>query len=239
VPTRAIATAAAPSDAYVASAPAIASNYNWGYANPRDHIFDHPYDGWALNRGIVGLFPLGFWTRFAPMRGLASAITKVPEQRLHTYAVREKLMRVQGMTPDHARVLQLAYFNATQGQMPLHRNAPLTWLGQYGAPGDINDWVLRGPFILSLHTTAVQYGLSTYHTPAVPGNRELQSLAQHAAMIAPPVMHQPGYGPGPGPGYGPGPGMPPPPGYGGMPGYGADPITQIGQLIGTIGNLFR
>jgi hypothetical protein len=236
-PTRALVAAAAPSDAYVASAPATTASYNWGYANPRDHIFDHPYDGWAMNRGIVGLFPLGFWTRFAPMRGLASAITKIPEQRLHTYAVREKLMRLQGMTPDYARVLQLAYFNATQGQMPLHRNAPLTWLGQYGAPGDLNDWVLRGPFILGLHTTAVQYGLSTYHTPSVPGNRELQALAQQAAMIAPPAMQQPGYGPGPGPGYGPG--MPPPPGYGGMPGYGADPITQIGQLIGTIGNLFR
>jgi hypothetical protein len=213
----------------------VASSYNWNYANPRDHIFDHPYDGWAMNRGFVGLFPLGFWTRFAPMRGLASALTKIPEQRLHTYAVREKFMRVPGMRPDYARVLQLAYSNATQGQMPMQRNAPLSWLGQYGAPGDINDWVLRGPFILGLHTTAVQYGLATYHTPSVPGNGELLAIAQQALMIAPPVQ-QPGYG---GPGYG-GPGMaPPPPGYGGVPGYGADPITQIGQLIGAIGNLFR
>ncbi|MEB3197274.1 MAG: hypothetical protein VKP62_08730 [Candidatus Sericytochromatia bacterium] len=208
------------------------NGYNWNYLHPRDHIFDHPYDGWALNRGLMQLGGVRFWTRYAWTRAIASSLTKIPEQRLHAYAVREQFMRVPGMRPDHARLLQLAYQDQTMGRMPLHRLAALSWLGQYGAPGDVNDWVLRGPFLLTLHAASVQYAMGTYHAPAVPSNRELAALGQAALMIAPPAYQPPSYGHTPGYGA-------PPPGYGGYPGYGADPITQIGNLIGQIGQLFR
>ena len=241
-PTQAYAPAATQG---VLQAPVTAASaqYNWNYANPRDHIFDHPYDGYAMNKGLMKLGGVGFWTRFGVTRSIASAITKIPEQRLHAYAVREKFMKVQGMKPDYARLLQISYFNKTGGQMPLQRNAPLSFLGQFGAPGDVNDWVLRGPFLLELHASSVQYAMSSFYKPEVPGNRELENLARGAMMIAPPqYAQQPGYGGQPQyPGYGQPqyPGYPQQPGYGGYPGYGGDPITQIGNLIGQIGQIFR
>jgi hypothetical protein len=205
-------------------------SFNWNTANPRDHIFDHPYDGYALNRGLMKLGGVGFWSRFSLTRSLASMVTKIPTERLHAYAVREKFMQVPGMRPDYARVLQLAYFSQTNGQMPLRKQAPLTWLGQYGAPGDLNDWILRGPFLVTLHTASVQYAMSTYHAPMVPNNREIQAFGQHAMMIAPPAFN-----PAPGQ-HGP---QPPMPGYGGYPAPGGDPISQIGNLIDQIGRIFR
>lgn len=212
--------------------------FNWNTANPREHIFDHPYDGWALNRGLMKLGGVGFWSRYALTRNLASMITKIPTQRLHAYAVREKMMAIPGMRPDYARLLQLAYSDQTNGQMPLHRQAPLTWLGQYGAPGDLNDWVLRGPFLITLHATAVQYAMNTYHAPMVPSSRELQAFGQHAMMIAPPNFNPSPGSPGPQPPL-PGYGGYPTPGYGGYPTPGGDPISQIGNLIDQIGRLFR
>lgn len=213
------------------------SNYNWQYANPKDHIFDHPYDGYAMNKGLMKLGGVGFWARFAPMRAIASMITKIPTQRLEAYAVREKFMKVPGMRPDYARVLQLAYFNQTGGQQPLGRNAPLSWLGQFGAPGGVNDWVLRGPFLLELNMVSVNYAMQTYHKPDVPGNNALEQLAQQAAMIAPPQFQQ-GYNQQPGyqmPGQ-----YPQMPGQypGQYPGYN-NPINQIGNLIGQIGQIFK
>src|SRR3989338_896478 len=79
---------------YVPSQPVQAANaqYDWNYASPRDHIFDHPYDGWAMNRGLMKLGGVGFWTRFSVTRSIASMITKIPKERLHSYAVREKFM---------------------------------------------------------------------------------------------------------------------------------------------------
>jgi hypothetical protein len=239
IPLRAVLPQpAAPSVATASAAPPPtaqmgALSYNWNMANPRDHIFDHPYDGWALNRGLMKLGGVGFWSRYTLTRNIASMITKIPTQRLRTYAVREKFMTVPGMKPDYARVLQLAYFDQTNGQMPLHRQGPLTWLAQYGAPGDLNDWILRGPFLVTLHTASVQYAMNTYHAPLVPNAREIMMFGQHAMMIAPPPFN-------PAPGQPIGPGQPGTyPGYGGYPAPGGDPISQIGNLIDQIGRMFR
>lgn len=247
VPTTAPAQAASFGQPIGAPVKAASTDYNWNYAHPRDHIFDHPYDGWAMNRGLMKLGGVGFWTRFSVTRSIASMITKIPQERLHALQVRHQFMKVPGMKPDFARLLQAAYANKTGGQMPLAHKAPLAWLGQFGAPGDVNDWVLRGPFLLELHAMSVQFAMQTFYKPEVPGNRELASIAQGAMMVAPPGYGGvPGYGgqpqyPGQVPGGYPQPGYGgyPQPGYGGYPGYGADPITQIGNLIGQIGNIFR
>lgn len=210
------------------------SNYNWNYANPKDHIFDHPYDGYAMNKGLMKLGGVGFWTRFGVTRQIASMITKIPTQRLEAYAVREKFMHVQGMTPDYARILQQSYFNATGGQQPLSRNAPLSWLGQFGQPGGIADFTVRGPLIVEMNMNAFNYALQWGYKPDVPGNNTLERLAQGAAMQAPPQYYQqPGYGQYPG-GYPQMPGQYP----GGYP-YGNNPINQIGNLIGQIGQIFK
>jgi hypothetical protein len=217
--------------------------YNWNYANPRDHIFDFPYDGYAMNKGLMKLGGVRFWASNGFTRSIASMITKIPNERLKAYYVREKFMQLPGMKPDFARLLQVSYAQKTGGQMPTWNNAPLSWLGQYAAPGGVNDWVVRGPFLLELNMLAVNYAMQTYHHPEVPGNRELEQIAQQAAMKAPPQGYQqPGYGGYPvQPGYGgyPQPGYPgyPQPGY---PGYQyGDPIQQIGNLIGQIGQIFK
>jgi hypothetical protein len=206
------------------------ANYNWNYANPREHIFDHPYDGWRMNKGLMKLGGVGFWSRFAVTRAIASAITNIPTERLKAYAVREKFMQVPGMRPDYARVLQLAYAQQTGGQQPLANKAPLSWLGQFGAPGTVNDWIVRAPFQVTMQTIAVQSAMQTGHYPEVPGNRALESVGQQAMMIAPPNYNQ----------YQQYPNQPMMPGqYPGGYGYGNDPINQIGNLIGTIGNIFK
>ena len=215
--------------------PQTASAYNWNYANPKDHIFDHPYDGYAMNRGLMKLGGVGFWASFGLTRQFASMVTKIPTQRLEAYAVREKFMKVPGMTPDYARVLQLSYLSQSGGQQPLARNAPLSWLSQFGQSGGIADWTVRGPMMLEMNMNAVNYAMQTYHKPDVPGNNALERLAQGAAMIAPPqgYQQQPGFQmPGQypqGPGYGQYPGGP----------YQNNPVNQIGGLISQIGQIFR
>ena len=88
---------------------------------------------------------------------------------------------------------------------------------------------------------SVNYAMQTYHKPDVPGSNALERLAQGAAMIAPPQF-QPGYQQ---PGYQQ-PGYQMPGQYPQMPGqypgqypYQNNPINQIGNLIGQIGQIFR
>ena len=100
VPSAAPTPAASFGQPIAAPVRAASTDYNWNYANPRDHIFDHPYDGWAMNRGLMKLGGVGFWTRFSLTRSIASMITKIPKERLHSYAVREKFMDIQGMKPE-------------------------------------------------------------------------------------------------------------------------------------------
>gem|GEM_PF-5614140 len=166
-----------------------AAYYDWNAANPREHIFDSPYDGWALNRGLMKLGGVGFWSRFSLTRAIAAMITKIPAQQLKAYSVRVSLMRIPGMKPDFARLLQMSYNNQTGGQQPLHNRAPLQWLGQFSAPGQLNDWLVRGPLVIELNTLAMNYAMSTMYTPEVPDATTLGYLAQQALSIAPP----PGY----------------------------------------------
>ena len=99
-------------------------------------------------------------------------------------------MRIPGMKPDFARLLQMAYNNQTGGQQPLHNRAPLQWLGQFSAPGAVNDWIVRGPLVIELSTLALNYGMSMMYTPEVPDATTLGYLAQQALSMSPP----PGYG---------------------------------------------
>lgn len=242
-----------PADAYGYQAMAAQP---YGYASPKTTIYDHPYDAYKLERFPVSLGGPRFWGGGGIRRAIASFLTGVPEDRLKAYAVRAEFMKVPGMSPDHARLLQMVYANHTQGQMPLRHSllrggAPLSWLGQYGAPGGTYDWTLRGPLVLELNAASFSLQMSSGYRSDVPGNGELQRYGQAAMGMAPPMAPgygqpaypqpsypQPGY-PQPGyPGY-PQPGYPAYPGYPGY-GYGLDAaVGAIGNLVNTIGNIFR
>jgi hypothetical protein len=220
-----------------ASQPVRSQSMDWNSMNPHQHIFDYPYDAWKMNSFPMQLGGIGFWCGGPLRRAFTSMVTGIPNDRLNALAVRDKFMSLPGMRPDWARVLQVAYANHTQGQMPLKAGSwpnqvdgPDSWLAGYGAPGGIYDWTLRGPLEIELQTGAVQMMMATGFRPDVPGAGSLQQMAAWAATKAPPL----------------------PPGsyggqqnYGGQPmygqpyGYGGDPIGQIGGLINQIGNIFR
>ncbi|MDB5096036.1 MAG: hypothetical protein JWM80_457 [Cyanobacteria bacterium RYN_339] len=210
------------------AAPASYGN-DWNAINPHTHIFDFPYDGWKMNSFPISLGGIGFWTGGPMRKAITSMITGIPQDRLSALAVRTEFMKVPGMTPDYARVLQATYLANTQGQQPMkignfgsRISAPLSWLAQYGAPGGVYDWTLRGPLEIEMNTIAMQMTMYTGFRPSVPGNNALETLAQQAMRFAPPL----------------------PPGYlgyaqAGTP-YGyADPIQQTVGLIGQIVNIFR
>lgn len=222
----------------------------YGYASPKTAIYDHPYDAHKLERFPISLGGPRFWGGGGIRRAIASFITGVPADRLKNYAVRAEFMKIPGMQPDHARLFQIAYASHTQGQMPLRHSllrggAPLSWLGQYAAPGGTYDWTLRGPLVVELNAAAFQMQLASGYRSDVPGTNAIERYAQAAMGMAPPQA--PGYGyqqPGYGyqqPGYGyPQPGYYPP-GYGyGYPGNGiGNAVGAIGNLVNTIGNIFR
>lgn len=221
-----------------AAAPAVAAapasfGTNWNAVDPHGHIFDYPYDAWKMNSFPMSAGTIGFWTGGPMRRAITSMITGIPTQRLQALAVRNQLMKVPGMTPDYARVLQLAYANHTQGQQPLkigtfgsRIDGPLGWLAQYGAPGSVYDWTLRGPLEVELNTLAVQMTMYTGFRPSVPGNNALENLARGASQFAPPLP--PGNG-----------GYQPPVAYGPAPyGYG-DPIQQTIGAVGAIVDIFK
>jgi hypothetical protein len=209
---------------------------NWNGLDPHGNIFDCAYDAWKMNSFPMSLGGVPFWTGGPMRRAIAAMITGIPTERLQALAVRNQFMKVPGMIPDYARVLQVTYANHTQGQQPLkignfgsRVNGPLSWLAQYGAPGGVYDWTLRGPLEVEMNTLSVQMAMYSGFRPSVPGNNALENLARAASQYAPPLP--PGYG-----GYG---GYQAPVGYGPAPyGYG-DPIQQTIGAIGSIVNIFK
>lgn len=221
----------------------------YGYASPKTAIYDHPYDAYKLERFPISMGGPRFWGGGGIRRAIASFITGVPADRLKNYAVRAEFMKVPGMSADHARLLQSVYASHTQGQQPLRHSlfrggAPLSWLGQYAAPGGTYDWTLRGPLVVELNAIAFQMQMASGYRSDVPGTGAIQRYAQAAMGMAPPMA--PGHGAYQPPGYGyqqPGYGYQQPgyyPGYGYPPGYGVgQAVGSIGNLINTIGNIFR
>lgn len=159
--------------------------------SPKNQIEDNVYDAYQFSKFPLSLGGESFWTGGSIRRQIASWFSGIPTDRLTAYGVREQFMRLQGMTPDYARLLQMAYYQQVPANAANTEAAPLTWLAQFGAPGGINDWVLRGPMIVSLGVLAAQTAMQLGYVPDVPGNQALESFGQQAGQIAPPYAPQP------------------------------------------------
>ncbi|HEY9723500.1 MAG TPA: hypothetical protein V6D47_15925 [Oscillatoriaceae cyanobacterium] len=170
-----------------ATAPATtaAQPFMW---SPKTQIEDNAYDAYAFSKFPLNLGGVGFWTGGSIRRSIASMFSNIPADRLQAYGVREQFMRLQGMSPDYARLLQMAYYQQVPANAMTTETMPLTWLAQFGAPGTLNDWMLRGPMIISLGALAAQTAMQMGYVPDVPGNQALESFGQQAAQIAPPVQ---------------------------------------------------
>ena len=159
----------------------------WANWSPKGQVFDHAYDAYMFGKFPLNLGGAGFWTGGGLRRTIATAFSKIPEDRLVAYAVREQFMKVEGLKPDHARVLQRAFYNHLTHNPALAGTPPLNWLAQYGATGSLNDFLLRGPLIVELNLIAAQVAMEQGFAPEVPGNNALTNFGQQAARLLPPT----------------------------------------------------
>jgi hypothetical protein len=150
---------------------------NW---SPKGSILDSGYDAYKFSQFPLSLGGVSLWSGSGFMRSLASAFSGIPTERLEVYNTRSQLMRVPGMKEDYARLLQMAYTSSGTNLKPMQ------WLAQYAAAGDINDYLLRGPLLVSLNLFAGKLAVDAGFVADVPGNNTLKALAQEAAKIAPP-----------------------------------------------------
>lgn len=164
---------------------------DWGNWSGKGQVFDHAYDAYQFSKFPLSFGGVGFWTGGSIRRKIAGMFSKIPEDRLITLQVRHQLMRVEGMKPDHARVLQLAYFNHASTDPAVGRTHPLQWLSQYGASGSMNDWLLRAPLIVELGMHAAQVAIEQGFVPETPGKDALKRYGQAAAQLMPPPQVAP------------------------------------------------
>lgn len=180
-----VAPAATAPAAPVTQAPQQADPWaNW---SPKGQLFDYAYDAYVFSKFPLNMGGPEFWTGGQARMKLASLFSKIPSDRMITLAVREQFMKVQGMTPDHARVLQMAYYNHLNSDPTLRNTPPLNWLAQYGAGGTMNDWLVRGPLIVEMNLIAGQVALQNGWAPDVPGNGALTNYGAAASRLLPPV----------------------------------------------------
>lgn len=157
----------------------------WANWKPQGKVFDHAYDAYMFTKFPLSLGGTKFWTGGQFRMKIASMFSKIPQERLVTIAVREQFMKVQGMTPDHARVLQMAYYAQLNADPALRNTPPLNWLSQFGGGGTMNDWLVRGPLIVTMNLIAAQVALEQGWAPDVPGNSKLSSYGAAAAALLP------------------------------------------------------
>jgi hypothetical protein len=178
-------TPAAPQAAAPVAQPQAADPWaNW---SPKGQVFDYAYDAYMFTKFPLNVGGVDFWTGGPLRMKAASLFSKIPSDRMTTIAVREQFMKVQGMTPDHARVLQMAYYNHLNNDPAMRNTPPLNFLAQYAASGGINDYLLRGPLIVEMNLIAGQVALQAGWAPDVPGNTALKNYGALAARLLPPA----------------------------------------------------
>jgi hypothetical protein len=160
----------------------------WENWSAKGQLFDYGYDAYMFSKFPLNVGGPSFWTGGGLRMKMASMFSKIPQERLIVLAVREQFMKVQGMTPDHARVLQMAYYNHLNSDPTLRNTPPLNWLAQYGAGGTMNDWLLRGPLIVEMNLIAGQVALEQGWAPDVPGNGTLTKYGASALSLLPPAV---------------------------------------------------
>jgi hypothetical protein len=160
----------------------------WANWSAKGQVFDHAWDAYMFTKFPLSLGGTSFWTGGSVRMKLASMFSKIPQDRLVTIAVREQFMKVDGLTADHARVLQMAYYNHLNNDPAMRNTPPLNWLAQYGASGGMNDWLLRGPLIVEMNLIAAQVAMEKGFAPAVPGNELLKGFGAKALTLLPPAV---------------------------------------------------
>lgn len=168
-----------------------AAQTDWSNWSAKGQLFDHAYDAYMFSKFPLSIGGVGLWTGSGLMRGLAKMFSKIPDDRLITMQVRHQFMKVEGMKADHARVLQLAYYNAANTNPAVGQTHPLQWLAQYGQSGTMADWLVRGPLIVEMGLHAASVTMDLGFTPDVPNNSTLKALGQKAAQLMPPVQVAP------------------------------------------------
>jgi hypothetical protein len=159
----------------------------WGNWNGKGSTFDYAYDAYMFTKFPLNIGGPSFWGGGPIRRTIASAFSKIGQDRLAAYAIRAEFLKVPGMTPDSARLLEMAYVQQTNGQAPLSNKAPIRWLSQFGGGGGVNDFLVRGPLMILLGTCAAQCAMQFGFLPDVPGVGTIKDLGDAAMRIAPQV----------------------------------------------------
>lgn len=158
----------------------------WATWTPKGKVFDHAYDDYQFSRFPLSIGGVGLWAGNGVMRGLASAISKIPQERLQAYAVRQQFMKIDNLPPDHARLLQRSYFSAIENDPNVARQKPLEWLSQFGQSGSLAAWLVRGPQIVVLEALRIEIAMKDGFTPDGIGSTRLRGYGEAAMRLAPP-----------------------------------------------------
>lgn len=171
----------------VASTTPMPVGNTWGTWNGNSSTFDYAYDAYAFSKFPLSMGGPGFWGAGPVRRWLASTFSKVGEDRLYEYAIRAQFMKVPGMDPSTARLLQIVYAQETNGLAPIDDNAALRWFSQFSGNNVISNVLQQGPLMIAMGAAAAQCAVSFGFIPSVIGVNQIAALAQQAARIAPPL----------------------------------------------------
>lgn len=164
-----------------------AATNTWGSWNGKGQIYDYAYDAYVFSKFPLNIGGSSFWTGGPIRRGLVSMFSKVSNERLVALDIRNQFMKLPGMDADSARLLEMAYTQASNGKPATANKAPLRWLAQFGGGGSLNDWLVRGPLVLTLGILSAQVGVDFGFLPSVPGMDKLRELGDAALRVAPPA----------------------------------------------------